>query len=351
MRVNVFVGTMKGAFLLRSDAGRRKWTVEGPLFKGWKVTAASTRPGGGWLAATASDVYGAQVHRSDDLTDWTPIEKGPAFPEGSAFQMNQIWTLCHAGERLYAGVDEAALFQSDDRGRNWRLVEALSGHPTRRRWFPGFGGLCNHAVLVDPRNPGRIWCGISAVGVFRSEDGGASWRPRNDGLTMVIEDRDHKDIGYCVHALVADPSDPDTIYQQNHRGMFRTRDGAASWQPIQNGLPSTFGFPLVLDRATGTLFCVPLESDEYRFAPGGTLHVYRSHDGGDSWRAGHSLSGHHAYTGVLRSALAVDHLDPCGVYLGTTSGDVHVSADGGETWQALPVSLPRVLTVEAFVEG
>ena len=190
------------------------------------------------------------------------------------------------------------------------------------------------------------------MGVFRTEDGGVRWIPKNNGVQIIIPDKDHPDIGVCVHALVQDPENPDTIWQQNHRGMYRSMDGGDSWQSIQNGLPSTFGFPLVRDPHSGFLFCFPLHSDEYRLPVDGKCLIYRSRDRGDSWEPmGEGLSSKRFYAGVLRSAMDIDGLDPCGLYFGTTSGTVHTSNDGGESWQTLPYTLPRILTVRVFQEN
>ena len=349
--IKILVGTIKGAFVLRSKEDRDDWSIEGPYLKGWKVTAARRGLDGDYLLGTASFVYGPAVQRSQNLVDWKPVEASPHYTEESGFKLDQIWTFGRAGDRLLAGVDQAGMFESEDGGNSWQLVEGLSGHETREKWFPGFGGLCLHSILSDPANPARLWCGISAVGVFRSDDGGASWTPKNEGVPCIIEDKEHKDIGFCVHAIAQHPDDADTIYRQDHRGMFRTHDGGDSWTRIENGLPSGFGFPLVIDSATKALFAVPLESDEFRMPVDGKFRVYRSRDGGDSWEAVADGLPDRDYSGVLRSAMAVDQLDPCGVYVGTTSGHVHISADAANTWRTLPCTLPRILTVEAFVES
>ena len=351
MKVLSILGTEKGAFLLRSDGARKDWTLQGPLFKGWKATCSSRGPDGRWFVGTASFVYGAAIHTSEDLANWTQIERGPAYAEGGIHKLNQIWTLHTEGERYYAGVDTAGLFASEDRGQSWQPVSALNDHPTRESWFPGNGGLCAHAVLVDPKDAQRVWCGISAVGVWRSDDGGATWSSKNDGIKQVIEDKQHEEIGYCVHGLAADPDDADTIYRQDHTGMYRTRDGGDSWQKIEEGLGGWFGFPIAIDQRTKTLYAVPLESDEYRMPKEGRLRVFRSRNGGDAWEPlERGLPEAPTYVGVLRGALVADSLDPCGIYIGDTSGRVHISADGGDSWQTLPFTLPRILNVRTYVE-
>lgn len=349
MSVTILVGTAKGGFILRSNDGRKTWTIDGPIFKGWKVTAATTLPGGDCLLGTSSDVYGAAIHKSADLKDWQQVSEGPAYPKEGSAKLTQIWKLAAHGETCLAGVADAGLFRSDDRGETWSPVVGLNDHRTRDAWCPGAGGLCAHSILIDPKNDRRMWVGISAVGVFRSDDGGDTWHTKNDGVPVILEDKSHKDIGYCVHALVQDPASPDRVWRQDHRGMFRSHDAGESWDRIENGLPSGFGFPLCRDRGSGALFCVPQESDEYRIPIDGKLKVYRSRDDGDSWQAlSNGLPRENVFAGVLRSAMDVDHLAPCGVYFGTTSGDLFVSADGGEGWTTIPCRLPRVNCVSVL---
>ncbi len=350
MNVTVLVGTLKGAFVLSSSTERTQWSIDGPLFKGWKVTAAERLPDGSFLAATASDVYGPALHRSRDLRDWSQLERGLAWPEGVSRKLNQCWRIAAGHGRVFAGVDEAGLFVSEDGGESWDPVDGLNEHETRAAWFPGAGGLCAHAILFHPEDRDRIWCGISAVGVFRSDDGGATWQPKNRGVRRIIEDQVQKEVGFCVHGLAQDPRDADTIYRQDHAGMYVTRNGGDTWESAERGLPSGFGFPIAIDRASGKLYVIPLESDEFRMPPGGSLRVFRSSDRGGSWHPLTSgLPQSHAYMSVLRGAMATDSLDPCGVYFGTTSGTVHCSVDGGDSWWALPCVLPRVLSVSVFV--
>ncbi len=340
------VGTMKGAFLFSSE-DKRDWRFEGPLFKGWIVSAFGQAPDGNYLAATASTWYGAALHRSKDLTEWEQIVDGPSYSEEQERKLTQIWRIRNDGS-LYAGVDEAGLFVSKDSGASWQPVEGLNEHETREGWYPGAGGLCAHAILTDPATE-RLWCGISAVGVFRSEDGGATWEPRNHGVPKTAENEEFDGIGFCVHALVQDPEDPDLIWRQDHQGLFRTKDGGDSWHRIEDGLPAGFGFALALDGPSRNLFVIPLESDEYRLPLEGMLRVFRSSDGGDSWAAsGSGLPEVPTFAGVLRGAISAD--DEGGVYFGTTSGTVHYTTDNGSRWHTLPQILPRVLAVHAFTD-
>lgn len=351
MSVTVVIGTDRGGFVLRSDERRRKWKIDGPIFKGWKLTAVTRAANGVWLAGTTSDVYGCAIHTSHDLSQWRQIDHGPSYAEGGERKLTQIWKLlAHDGE-CYAGVSEAGLFRSRDGGETWQPLDGLNQHRTRDAWCPGTGGLCAHAILVDPKNAKRIWCGISAVGVFRSDDGGESWHTKNDGVPVILEDKNHPDIGYCVHALAQDPDQPERIYRQDHQGVFRSNDAGDHWERIENGLPSGFGFPIVRDHRGGALFTVPLESDEYRIPIDGRLRVFRSRDAGESWTPlSEGLPSKHVYASVMRGAMDADQLDPCGIYVGTTSGDVFVSADAGDHWTVLPYRLPRIHCLTAIAE-
>lgn len=336
------IGTVKGAFFVRGDGSG--WDLSGPQFKGWAVTTFGRSPSGDHLLATGSNWFGAAIHRSNDLGEWEQIVDGPAWPEGGDRKLNNVWTIATRDDTTYAAVDQAGLFRSDDDGASWQPVTAFNEHPTRPGWQPGFGGLAAHRLLFDPNDADRMWLGVSAVGVFRTEDGGDSWHLVNKGVTKPAPDPDDEEIGYCVHCLVADPDDPDTIWRQEHTGVYRTHDGGDSWERIEEGLPARFGFPIARDAASGALFVVPLESDEHRMPVGGEFRVYRSTDRGDSWHV--SGEGHPeepVYAGVLRDAVATDGSG--GVYLGTTAGTIHVTRDGGDTWTALPQVLPRILSV------
>jgi hypothetical protein len=348
MKTTLFIGTRKGLFLATTD-DRTRWNIEGPFFKGWEVTAGERTPGGAYLAATTSYVYGPAIHRSPDLRTWSQFESSPSFQGGAARSLKQIWFVTASDHAWYAGVADAALFRSTDEGRSWDSVAGLSDHPTRSRWQPGAGGLCAHTLVIDPDDPRRMWCGISAVGVFRTEDAGETWEPKNEGVTCAAPDEEDVRIGYCVHALAVAPDDSNLIYRQDHKGMYRSLDGADTWERIQNGLPSTFGFPLAIDRGNGTLYCFPLESDEYRMPPEGRARVFRTVDRGESWNPLTSgLPQSHAYLTVLRRSMVADSQDPCGVYFGTTSGQVFISADGGESWNQLPANFPRIHCLEVF---
>ena len=374
MGVRVLVGTVKGGFWVTSS-NRRDWEVTGPFLKGWKVTAGLRLSNGRFVAAVGSDVYGPAVHMYNNYVhngrspgtvggqphsgdgshasggSWEQLPGGPEYPEGGPGRFRQIWTLAENRGTLYAGVQDAGLFRSIDGGNSWDPVTGLNEHATRGAWTPGAGGLCCHALLFSRDNPERMWCGISAVGVFRTDDGGTTWMPKNRGVYWTHEDEEFKEIGYCVHALAQDPDDPGVIYRQDHSGMYRSRDGAERWERNEKGLDTAFGFPIVLDRASRFLFAVPQESDQYRVPVGGVLRVMRSTDGGDSWHsASTGLPAANAFGTVLRGAMAVDDLEPGGVYMGTTSGTLHVSDDLGESWTNLPVVLPRILHVSAWVE-
>ncbi len=355
-RHGIFIGTDKGGFLLESQNGRKDWQLRGPFLKGWKVfdLMLDQRSEPTLYAAVGHDVYGPALHISRDLGGhFEQVQHGPSYDADSGFKLNNVWTVVPGPkdqpDTLYAGVDEAGLFVSRDRGLHWQELSGLSRHATRSEWVPGAGGLCCHSILIDPDNADRIWVGISAVGVFRSDDGGATWHSKNQGVMAALEMETHKDIGRCVHRLVMDPQNPRRLFQQNHRGVFRSLDGGDSWERIENGLPSSFGFPMAVHpNRPGTLYVAPLESDEYRFFPNGRPAVYRSSDAGDSWQALTNGFPETGYVSVLRHALATDAEDPCGVYFGTTGGTLYTSADEGEHWQSLPHAFPRIYCVSAL---
>ncbi len=355
-KVVLLIGTVKGIFLYHTDEHRKEWRLTGPHLGGWEVFSLCGDPHQDRiLAGTGHFMHGPRIRTSTDWGEtWEPVERDPRFAEGTPGELKHIWQIVPGapGEpgTWYAGADDAALFVSRDDARTWSEMTALTRHPTRPRWMPGFGGLCLHSIVVDPKNPRRLWVGISAVGVLRSEDGGASWRLCNEGLHNVapqfITD---PDMGRCVHRLAGDPENPDVLHLQYHGGVFRSDDGGDAWVRVSNGMPHDFGFPLGVT-PRGDLFVIPLLSDENRVVPDGALKVWRSRDRGRSWRAlTNGLPQQEHYVGVLRDALATDSLEPAGVYFGTTGGEVFASKDEGESWDRLPAQLPRITTVRAWV--
>lgn len=329
------IGTEKGGFIARRTTDG--FDITGPLFPGWKVTTWGRTPGGAYLAALGSNWFGPAVQRSTDLEEWEQVPGTPTYPEGGP-KLEQIWRFRPEGDRLYAGVAEAGLFRSDDDGLNWEPVAAINEHPQREHWHPGLGGLAAHHILTDGE---RVVVGISAVGVFRSDDRGETFEPADDGVTNTVTDPRP---GWCVHGLVADPDDPDRIWRQDHSGVYRTTNGGRRWERIEEGLPSRFGFPVVRDDASGRLFVVPLTSDENRLPVDGRFRVWRSDDDGDSWHeSGTGWPDGATWTAVLRGAMDVD--GDGGVVAGTTSGDLWLTEDAGDTWTALPADFPRILSV------
>lgn len=357
MGVRLLVGTEKGLFTLDSDDRRSVWQVREPAHSGWQVYslfADERRNNPAVFVGLSSPVYGAHLQRSDDCgRTWEPIEASPRFPEGSQRELKQVWAV-QAGSRpeiLWAGVSHAALFRSDDSGATWTMNDALEAHPTRERWLPGAGGLCLHTIVQDPSDPERLFIGISAVGVFRSDDGGRSWTIKNQGVGAVFEDEERKygEVNRCVHKFVQDPTEPNRLYQQNHTGVYRSLDAGDSWERIEDGLPGGFGFPMVMHpRRPRTLFVVPQESDQIRMFPGGRAGVYRTDDAGDNWRRTHAGLDDPSYGGVLRNAMSADGEDQPGIYFGTTGGHVYATFDDGELWTRLPGTFPRVESLAAI---
>lgn len=332
--VTIAVGTEKGGFLLDEDGG-----VAEPFMPGWKVTAFG-RSGGHHLAAVGSNWFGVGIHRSDDLSTWTQTESPPSHddPERS---ISQVWTFHDTPDGLYAGVADASLFRSDDHGLTWTGVDGFNDHRTRDEWMPGLGGLCAHRVLTG--TDGHLWVGASAVGVFRSRDGGATFDLVNDGVDPagVPEDTPRPEVGYCVHGMVAHPDDPETIWRQEHTGVYRTTDGGDHWERIEHGLPAGFGFAIAREGSTGRLFVAPLQADEQRLPVDGRFAVHRSDDDGESWQeAGDGWPDAPTYTSVLRGAIDAD--DDGRVVVGTTSGQVWWTEDAGDSWRRHPATFPRI---------
>jgi photosystem II stability/assembly factor-like uncharacterized protein len=336
--MKILTGTDKGAYLLEESSG--SWDVTGPMFPGWKVSAFGTAPDGTHLAAVGSNWFGVGIHRSDDLRSWRQTDNPPEWPEELGRKMEQVWTFHTNGDRVWAGVAEAGLFTSGDGGVTWDPVKGLNEHRTRNDWQPGFGGLCAHRVKVDGD---RQWVAISSVGVFRSDDGGETWEPKDDGVDAVglPEDAPRPEIGYCVHCVVHHPADPNRIWRQDHSGVYRTENGGDDWERIENGLPANFGFVMWRDASSGRLFTIPLEADANRLPVGGALRVYRSDDDGDSWQvSGDGWPSSPQFTGVLRGAFDGD--DEGTFCFGTTGGKLWLTRDNGDTWQELSPVFPRI---------
>ena len=358
--VLVLVGTMKGAFILRSDEQRSKWEMGGPYFPGSAVYALAYdgREGRQRLwAGPASMHWGALLSSSDDFgRTWTnPEAANVKFPEGTGAALKNIWQIVagreHEPDTLYCGVEPAALFTSKDAGETWSLAEGLWNHPQRQRWEPGGGGLCLHTILLDPEEEGRVRIAVSTGGMYVTEDGGATWRPSNVGVRADFLPDKHPEFGQCVHKVVQSKRKPERMYLQNHWGLYRSDDRGESWTDIANGVPSDFGFPVVSDpNDPDRAWIVPLEADMFRCTPEGKLRVYRTSDAGASWEPlTNGLPQENAYETVLRDAMAVDTFANAGVYFGTRSGKLFGSADGGESWSALMDGLPPVVAVKSAI--
>jgi photosystem II stability/assembly factor-like uncharacterized protein len=358
--VVLLVGTTKGLFLLRAPAARRAWELGGPYHPGKSVYAAAldTRAGRHRLWAGVSSMHwGALIARSDDWgrTWHEPAEANVRFPADSGLSLKQVWQItpgrADEPDRLFAGVEPAALFESTDAGETWAPMKGLLDHPQRERWMPGGGGLCLHTVIPDPANSARMWIAISTAGVYRTEDDGRSWTARNKGIRAEFLPDKHPEFGQCVHKVVQHPARPDTLFAQNHWGLYRSDDGGDLWQDVARGVPSDFGFGMAIHpRDPDTVYIVPLESDLFRCVPEARLRVYRTRDGGRSWHAlTRGLPQRDAYETVLRDALATDSAAPAGVYVGTRSGRVYASRDEGASWTLVADGLPPVLCVRAVV--
>jgi hypothetical protein len=367
-RVRALVGTRKGAFVLTSDGKRDRWDVSGPHFAGWEIYHLKGSP------ADPDRIYGSQssgwfgqvIQRSDDGgATWTPVGNEFAYEGGTGthqwydgtqhpWEFARVWHLEPSRtdpDTVYAGVEDAALFRSQDGGATWKELPSLRNHTSGTSWQPGAGGMCLHTIVLDPRDPERIFVAISAAGAFRSDDGGVTWLPINHGLRSEgIPDPD-AEVGHCVHRIAMHPSRPDVLYMQKHWDVMRTDDAGANWREVSDNLPTDFGFPIdVHAHEPETIYVVPITSDSHHFPPGGRLRVYRSRTGGGDWEALTSgLPQRDCYVNVLRDAMAVDTLDPCGIYFGTTGGQVYASPDGGDNWTPIVRDLPSVLSVEVQV--
>lgn len=363
--VRVLVGTRKGAFVLTSDEGRRDWAVEGPHFGGWEVyhlkgspvdpDRVYAAPSGGW--------FGQVIQRSDDGgRTFTPVGNEFRYDgtpgthqwyDGTPhpWEFARVWHLEPSRsdpDTVFAGVEDAALFKTTDGGGSWTELSGLRGHGSGSQWQPGAGGLCLHTILLHPTDDQRIFTAISAAGAFRTDDGGASWLPINKGLQSGEIPAQEAEVGHCVHKLAMHPSRPDTLFMQKHWDVMRSDDAGGSWHEVSGDLPSDFGFPIdVHAHEPETVYVVPITSDSFHVPPDGKLRVYRSRTGGGEWEPlTTGLPQEHCYVNVLRDAMAVDRLDECGVYFGTTGGQVYCSPDGGDSWAPIVRDLPAVLSVE-----
>ena len=350
-QILLLVGTRKGAFIYQADEARESWSVSGPHFPGWSVHHLQYDPRHGRLFAVLDHmVYGANLHYSDDLGANWQISEGLQLPDGKA--VPRLWHLLPGHEdrpdTVWLGGDPGILFRSDDRGHSWQIVDGIFEHPTRSGWMAGAGGLMVHTIVQDPTAADRLYVAISAAGVFRTDDGGQTWQPKNKGVLATFLPDHYPEVGQCCHHLVMSPTDPELLFQQNHCGVFRSRDGGDSWEDIGAGLPATFGFPIGINqRQPQTIFVIPQQSDEFRYTVDGRLRVYRSVDGGGSWVAlSKGLPQENAFLNIYREAMATDNCASGGVYFGTSSGQLYASRDNGDHWEMLAGTLPPVYAVE-----
>jgi hypothetical protein len=363
--VRVLVGTKKGAFVLTSDGARKRWKVRGPHFAGWEIYHVKGSPVdlNRIYASQTSGWFGQKIQRSEDGgKTWEPMGDKFAYDgvpgthqwyDGTQhpWEFKRIWHLEPSltdPDTVYAGAEDAALFKTGDGGKTW---EELPGLRTAKGqlWQPGAGGMCLHTILLDPSRPGRMFIAISAAGAFRTDDDGKTWRPINSGLKSNYELPDpDAEVGHCVHRIAMHASRPDVLFMQKHWDVMRSDNAGDHWNEVSGNLPCDFGFPIdVHAHEPETIYVVPIKSDSEHFPPDGKLRVYRSRTGGNDWEPlTKGLPQRDCYVNVLRDAMAVDSLEPCGVYFGTTGGQVYASADGGDTWKAVVRDLPGVLSVE-----
>jgi len=363
--VRVLVGTRKGAFILTADGTRDRWEVSGPHFGGWEIyhlKGCPTEPNR-LYASQSSSWFGQVIQRSDDGGQtWAAIgnkfvyEGAPGthlWYDGTprTFEFTRVWHLEPSltnPDTVYAGVQDAALYRSDDGGQTWQELAALRQHESAKVWQPGAGGMCLHTVVLDPTRAQRIFVAISAAGVFRSDDAGKTWRPMNRGLKSEQIPDPTAEVGHCVHRIAMHRSRPNVLFMQKHWDVMRSDDAGESWREISGNLPTDFGFPIdVHAHEPETIYVVPIKSDSEHYLPEGKLRVYRSRTGGNEWEPLTSgLPQRDCYVNVLRDAMAVDALDPCGVYFGTTGGQVYASANAGDSWTPIVRDLPSVVSVE-----
>ncbi len=364
-RVRLLVGTRKGAFVLTADGKRSKWDISGPHFAGWEIyhLKGSLADPDRLYASQSSGWSGQVIQRSNDggktwetMGNEFKYEGVPGthqWYDGTQhpWEFKRVWHLEPSladPDTVYAGVEDAALFKSADGGRTWEELAGLRGHPSGAKWQPGAGGMCLHTILLDPANPNRIFVAISAAGAFRSDDAGKSWRPINRGLRSQYIPEPTAEVGHCVHRIAMHGSRPGLLFMQKHWDVMRSDDAGDSWREISGNLPTDFGFPIdVHAHEPETVYVIPIKSDSEHYVPEGKLRVYRSRAGGEEWEAlTKGLPQQDCYVNVLRDAMAVDQLDSCGVYFGTTGGQVYGSSDAGNSWNAIVRDFPAVLSVE-----
>jgi len=387
-RVRVLVGTKKGAFILSADGKREKWEVSGPHFAGWEIyhlKGSPVDPNRIYCSQT-SGWFGQIIQRSDDggktwFQPGTPpgetktpngMPKGESnkfsydvsketgapltthqFYDGTQhpWEFKRVWHLepSHTDPNLvYAGVEDAALFKSTDGGQNWHELSGLRGHGTGPKWQPGAGGMCLHTIILDKKNPNRIYIAISAAGAFRSDDAGKTWKPINKGLVSQFIPDPNAEVGHCVHHVAMHPAKPDTLFMQKHWDVMRSDNSGDLWHEVSGNLPTDFGFVIdVHAHEPETIYVAPIKSDGEHFVPDGKLRIYRSKSGGNEWEAlTKGLPQSDCYVNILRDAMAVDSLDSCGIYFGTSGGQVYVSPNAGDSWSPIVRDLPGVLSVE-----
>jgi photosystem II stability/assembly factor-like uncharacterized protein len=364
-RVRVLVGTRKGAFVLTSDGKRENWDVSGPHFGGWEIYHLKGSPVDPErvYASQSSSWFGQIIQRSDDGgKSWEPVDNKFLYDgvpgthqwyDGTPhpWEFKRVWHLEPSRTEpnvVFAGVEDAALFRSDDGGQSWTELSGLRGHGTGPQWQPGAGGMCLHTIILDPSDPSRIFIAISAAGAFRSDDAGVTWKPINRGLHSLYIPNPTAEVGHCVHHIAMHPSRPGVLFMQKHWDVMRSDDAGDNWREISGNLPTDFGFAIdVHAHEPETLFVVPIKSDSEHYPPEGKLRVYRSRSGGEEWEPlTNGLPQSNCYVNVLRDAMAVDTLEDCGIYFGTTGGQVYASTNAGDSWNPIVRDLPAVLSVE-----
>src|SRR5687768_12126344 len=383
--IRVLVGTKKGAFILTSDGTRKKWKVDGPHFAGWEIYHMKGSPvdPNRIFASQSSGWFGQIIQRSNDGGKTWEVPGGEKMPEPAGppggiankfvydtspetgkpltthqwydgtqhpWEFKRVWHLepsLNDPNTCYAGVEDAAMFKTTNGGKSWHELAALRA-VHGEKWAPGAGGLGLHTIIIDPKNHNRMYIAISAAGAFRTDDGGKSWKPINKGLQSQYIPDPNAEVGHCVHRIALHPSRPDVLFMQKHWDVLRTDNAGAQWREVSGNLPSDFGFPIdVHAHEPETIYVVPIKSDSEHFPPDGKLRVYRSRTGGNEWEAlTNGLPQEHSYVNILRGAMSIDTLPSCGIYFGTTGGQVYVSPDSGDTWRPIAEQFPSVLSVE-----